>query len=101
MTASHSKLYSHSSSLDPALDRANQTSLWRNPEVGKIYRNTEHITRTIIPPLIKACGLTDEVIASLERPIQVLDMCCGTGVASAYIQTMLQKADMASKGMIK
>ncbi|TQN65891.1 Methyltransferase tpcH [Colletotrichum shisoi] len=100
-TTGHSRLYLNPPGLNPAADKANHTNLWRNPEVGKIYRNTEHVNAPLVPPLLGACGLTEEAMASLERPIEVLDMCCGAGVVSARIQTMLKKAGMAGKGMIK
>ncbi|GJD03101.1 COQ5 family [Colletotrichum higginsianum] len=100
-TTSHSRLYLNPPGLNPAADKANHTNLWRNPEVGKIYRNTEHVNAPLVPPLLDACGLTEEAMASLERPIEVLDMCCGAGVVSAQIQTMLKRAGMADKGMVK
>ncbi|KAJ0160263.1 Demethylmenaquinone methyltransferase [Colletotrichum tanaceti] len=100
-TPSYSRRHSNPPVLNPAADKDNHTNVWTHPEVGRIYRNTEHVTAALVPPLLDACGLTEEAIASLKRPIEVLDMCCGAGVVSAQIQTILKRTGMANKGMVK
>lgn len=96
-----SKLFLNPAALSPAGDRANHTTFWRNPKVGNIYRNTEYITAPITQPLLDYCGLTEDKIASLDEPIEVLDMCCGAGVVSARIQEMLKATGQSSKGLVR
>ncbi|KAK1624848.1 S-adenosyl-L-methionine-dependent methyltransferase [Colletotrichum phormii] len=85
-TPGQSKLFLNPAALDPAGDRDNHTSFWRNPRVGNIYRNTEYITVPITQPLLTTA------------PIEVLDVCCGAGVVSARIQEMLKMAGQEVKG---
>ncbi|KAL0931229.1 coq5 family [Colletotrichum truncatum] len=87
--------------LKPAGDRANYTTLWRRPDAGTIYRNTEHVTAPTTQPLLDYCGLTEERIASLDQPIEVLDMCCGAGVVAAHIHAMLKRLGLEKKGLVK
>ncbi|KAL2878741.1 hypothetical protein SGCOL_005966 [Colletotrichum sp. CLE4] len=100
-TSGQSKLFLSPAALDPAGDRANHTSFWRNPRVGNIYRNTEYITFPITQPLLDYCGLTENKISSLDKPVEVLDMCCGAGVVSARIQEMLKMTGQEGKGLVK
>ncbi|KAF4784407.1 hypothetical protein HER10_EVM0008013 [Colletotrichum scovillei] len=100
-TPGQSKLFLNPAALSPAGDRANHTTFWRNPKVGNIYRNTEYITAPITQPLLDYCGLTEDNIASLTEPIEVLDMCCGAGVVSARIQEMLKTTGQGGKGLVR
>ncbi|KAL0765259.1 hypothetical protein CaCOL14_012008 [Colletotrichum acutatum] len=99
-TPGQSKLFLNPAALSPAGDRANHTTFWRNPKVGNIYRNTEYITAPITQPLLDYCGLTKSKIASLDEPIEVLDMCCGAGVVSARIHEMLKATGKGGKGLV-
>ncbi|TDZ33440.1 Glandicoline B O-methyltransferase roqN [Colletotrichum spinosum] len=88
-------------SLNASGDRANLTTLWREPEVGAMYRNTEYTTAKQSPTLIDYCGLTEDVLASLTRPIRVLDMCCGAGVVAAHLQARMKKLGIERKNLVQ
>lgn len=87
--------------INSAGDRSNYTTLWRRPDIGSMYRNTEHITAPTTQPLIDYCGLTDEKVASLEGPVEVLDMCCGAGVVAAHIHAMLRRQGRDGDGTVR
>ncbi|KAF4834331.1 Glandicoline B O-methyltransferase roqN [Colletotrichum tropicale] len=96
-----SKLFLNPAGINPPADRANHTSLWRRTDVGNIYRNTEYITAPVTPPLLEHCGLTGKKIASLQKPVEVLDMCCGAGVVSAHIQAMIKEQGREKDGVVR
>ncbi|KAF6832905.1 coq5 family [Colletotrichum plurivorum] len=96
-----SKLFLNPADINSAGDRTNYTTLWRRPDIGSMYRNTEHITAPTTQPLIDYCGLTDEKVASLEKPVEVLDMCCGAGVVSAHIHAMLRRQGRENDGVVR
>ncbi|KAF6803931.1 hypothetical protein CSOJ01_10557 [Colletotrichum sojae] len=76
-------------------DSANLVDFWRNPEAGNIYKHAEHLTGPVTPCLVDhagVCGAVTRAAASSNpNPVRVMDMCCGTGVVSSYIQKMLRQ----------
>ncbi|KAK1672176.1 S-adenosyl-L-methionine-dependent methyltransferase [Colletotrichum godetiae] len=84
---------SSSKSLNASGDKANLIEFWRNPEAGNIYRHAEHLTSPVTPCLVehsKLCQTVSSASASTKM-IHVMDMCCGTGVVSSYIQKMMRE----------
>ncbi|KAK1706343.1 uncharacterized protein CLUP02_12967 [Colletotrichum lupini] len=82
-----------SKSLNDSGDKANLVEFWRNPEAGNIYRHAEHLTSPVTPCLVdhsQLCQTVSSASAS-TKTIQVMDMCCGTGVVSSYIQKMMRE----------
>jgi SAM-dependent methyltransferase len=57
--------------------------LWLNPEIGNLYSRVERITGPFSIPLLHMTGLFE-----LPKSITVLDLCCGTGVTSSYLQQL-------------
>ncbi|GKT48699.1 methyltransferase tpcH [Colletotrichum spaethianum] len=76
--------------LNAAGDKANLVEFWRRPEAGNIYRHAEHLTLPVTPCLVEHAQLCQAVSAA-KAPLKVMDMACGTGVVSSYIQKMMRE----------
>ncbi|KAK1565970.1 S-adenosyl-L-methionine-dependent methyltransferase [Colletotrichum navitas] len=81
-------------------DKANLVEFWRNPDAGSIYKHTEIGTFPITPCLVQHARLSEAVTAA-RKPLEVMDMCCGTGVVSSYIQSMMREMNPAEREKVR
>ncbi|OHE95108.1 hypothetical protein CORC01_09632 [Colletotrichum orchidophilum] len=87
--------------LNASGDEANLTDFWRNREAGNIYRHAEHLTFPVTPCLVDYAQLCQMVSSSSTKVVEVMDMCCGTGVVSSYIQKMMRELPGAQRGRVR
>lgn len=71
----------------PSLKLRNGMQFFSGDDASAIYSAAERLTGPVATPLIEHAGLTRPI----TRPINVLDMACGTGVVSAHLHQALKE----------
>ncbi|KAK2051618.1 S-adenosyl-L-methionine-dependent methyltransferase [Colletotrichum caudatum] len=86
--------------LNSSGDKTNLVEFWRNPDSGEIYRHAEHNTFPIASCLVQYAKLPETVITA-TKPLEVMDIACGTGSVSSYIQTLMKEMKPAEREKVR
>lgn len=71
--------------------------LWLRPSVGGLYAKGEVHTGPFSMPLLRMQNLDKLVALSGSPPDAILDVCCGSGVTTQQLQTLLKEQSLNGK----
>lgn len=76
--------------------RTGMGGFFAGDDASAVYEAAERLTGPVATPLVEHAGLTKNV----TRPIQVLDMACGTGVVSAHLHQALKTMGLETQNNV-